>query len=477
MKNFYFGSASSAFQVEGAANLDNRTDSIWDEYTKRNYYIPEEGSIEREINHINISADFYNNYKEDIKLMKEMGLKMYRFSISWSRIYPKNNRDFNLKGIEFYHNVIDELLKNDIEPLVTLFHWDTPIWVQCRNGFLNREVVESFNTFAKTCFKEYGKKVKYWLTFNEMIIQNLQQYVWGKLTPEYINRSDYAFQAMHYSHLSCAKAVESFKNLRSQGLVREDSLVGITHTEGPLYYAFDENSSDDREATKIAELICNKAYFDVSFKGEYPKEFLNLLEKNNINIDLSIEDEKLLKENTHELIGWNYYQPHYVSKSKTFNKDNNIFGWYKENIPSGVKTTKWKWIIEPEKMIQGLQRLEKEYPNMPLIITENGFGDFDKEENGKIYDYERIDYLRDHLKGCFDAVETNNINLIGYCYWSFQDIYSPSAGYRKRYGLVKVDFETQERSKKLSYYYYKKVIENNTYNIDLNLLEKEFKKC
>lgn len=448
---------------------------MWDEYTKRNYFIPKEGSTEREINYIDVSSDFYHNYKEDIKLMKEMGLKMFRFSISWSRIFPKNEFETNPKGIEFYHNVLDELIKNDIEPLVTLYHWDTPIWAQCRNGFLNRDSITWFENFAKVCFEEYGKKAKYFLTFNEMIIQNLQQYVWGKLTPNYSSRSDYATQAMHYSHVACARAVKVFKELREQGIVNKDSVCGITHTEGPLYYALNENSSNDLKALKHSNLISNKAYFDVSFKGEYPQELFDLWKEVGYQIDVTQEDLDLLKENTHEFIGWNYYQPHFVTPNANFGNNDDIFSWVDETVPSDAHTTKWNWIIDPKRMALGLKQLSDSYPGLEILITENGFGDFDQEIDGKIQDQERIEYIKHHLDGCYHAINELGINLIGYCYWSFQDIFSPSAGYRKRYGFVKVDFETLKRENKLSYYYYKNVIadKNNETEYDLENLKKD----
>lgn len=463
-KPFYFGAASSSFQVEGGANSDNRSDSIWDEFTKRNYFIPEENTTQREINLIHQSADFFHRFKEDIALMKKQGLNMYRFSISWSRIFPKNEFEVNEKGIEFYHQVIDELLKNDIEPLLTLFHWDLPVWIQCRNGFLNREIIDLFAKYAEVIFSQYGSKVKYFLTFNEMIIFNKNQFIWGSLTPEYKNRSDLHIQAMHYGHVGVAKSVQIFKKLRESGIVKKDAIIGITHTDGPLYYDY----NNDLQALEHENLIGNLAYFDPSFKGEYPQELLNLWDKWNLNIDYTDQDLKLIKENVHEFIGWNYYQPIYVQKSDKFNKSSELFSWVETKIPLNAKTTKWNWIIDPQAMIKGLVELTKRYPNLPIIITENGYGDFDKEENGQIHDFERIEYIKTHIEGCYQAIDEHNINLIGYNYWSFQDIFSPSAGYRKRYGFVKVDFETLERTPKLSYIYYKNMISDKNHETDYN---------
>lgn len=473
-KKFYFGAASSSFQVEGGANQGGRTDSIWDEYTKRNYFIPEKNSTQREINRIDVSSDFYNHYKEDIKLMKEQGLTMYRFSISWSRIFPKNEDEVNQEGLTFYHNVIDELLDNGIEPLLTLFHWDVPVWVQCRNGFLNREIIDLFSKYAETIFREFGNKVKYFLTFNEMIIFNKNQFIWGSLTPEYNNRSDLAIQSMHYCHIACAKSIKIFKELRKQGIVSNDALIGITHTDGPVYQAY----NGDIDAQEHENLIGNLSYFMPSFDGVYPNEVFNLWKINGIEVDVRDEDLILLSNNVHEFVGWNYYQPIFVSKSEEFGNSSNLFGWTKTNVPSNFKTTKWNWIISPELMINGLKCLQQCYPNLPIIITENGYGDFDIEENGKTLDFDRIDYIKTHLDACYLAINEYDLNLIGYNYWSFQDIFSPSAGYRKRYGFVRVDFKTLKRSKKLSFYYYKEVIKNNEHdsNIDLNQLKKDYLK-
>lgn len=464
-KPFYFGAATSSFQVEGGANLGGKTDSIWDEFTRRNYYIPQEGSTEREINYIDVSSDFYHNYKQDIARMKEMGLTMFRFSIAWARIFPKNEHDVNLEGVKFYHDVIDELIKNGIEPLVTLFHWDVPVWVQCRNGFLNRETTDLFEKYAQVVFREYGQKVKYFLTFNEMVIFNKNQFIWGSLTPEYKNRSDLMAKSMHYCHVACAKAVNVFKTLRSQGIVSKSSLIGITHTDGPVFHGYE----GDLEAQVHENLIGNLAYFKPSFDGEYPNELFKLWNKVGIDVDIRDEDLMLLKNNTHEFIGWNYYQPMFVKKTNKFGVSSDIFGWNETKIPSEYKTTKWNWIISPELMVESLRDFSKNYPHLPIIITENGYGDFDDEIDGKIYDVDRINYIKDHLDGCYTAINDYDINLIGYNYWSFQDIFSPSAGYRKRYGFVKVDFDSLVRTNKLSYYYYQSVINDPSHDSDYDI--------
>lgn len=462
--HFYFGASTSSFQVEGGAHLDGKSSSIWDEYTQRNFFIPPKYSTQREINSIETSSDFYHKFKEDIQLMKEQGLQMFRFSISWSRIYPKNEFKINKKGLEFYHKIINELLKNNIEPVVTLFHWDLPVWIQCKNGFLNREIIDLFAKYSKTIFYEFGQKVKYFITFNEMMIFNQNQFIWAQLTPEYKNRSDLAAIAMHNCHLSCAKSVLIFKNLRNQKIVRKDALIGISHTNGPIFNKF----KNDTEAQEHANLIGNLAYFEPSLKGYYPKKLLLLWKKFNYQINITKEDKLLLKENTHEFLGYNYYQPIFVTKTKKFGISRDIYNWTVEKIPKTEKVTKWNWIINPQLLTKSLINLNKKYKNILILITENGYGDFDLDVNNKIFDIDRIEYIKMHLEACYKAINDYNVNLLGYCYWSFQDLFSPSSGYRKRYGFVKIDFKTLKRSKKLSYFYYRNLILSNNYETNYN---------
>ncbi|MDX8336152.1 GH1 family beta-glucosidase [Candidatus Cetobacterium colombiensis] len=461
-KDFLWGAASAAYQVEGAWNEDGKGVSIWDDFSK----IP--GKTFEGTNG-DVAVDHYHRYKEDVKLMAEMGLKSYRFSIAWTRIFPNGRGEVNLKGIEFYNNLINELLKYNITPFITLYHWDLPLELQKIGGWESKETVDAFNEFAKVCFEAFGDRVQHWITFNEAIVFITLSYML-QAHPPMIDSPKKGFQASHNVNIAHAKAVKSFRDMGIKGE------IGITHVLNPAYPA--SNSEKDIKAAEYAEQDTFYWYYDPILKGEYPKEYLEFLEEKGWAPTITKEELELLKTNKSDFIGVNYYQRRLV-KSNDENKkliksrenstgaagNPSYCGRYIVTVDPNCEYTKWGWEIFPQGLYDGMARIKERYGDIPIYITENGLGDQDEILSGEILDYPRIDYIERHLAVCKKAI-TDGIKLKGYYAWSFTDLLSWLNGYKKQYGFVFVDHNNNlERRKKKSYYWYKDVIETNGENI------------
>lgn len=469
-KNFLWGSASAAYQIEGAWDKDGKGPSVWDIYTK----IP--GTTFKGTNG-DVAVDHYDRYKEDVALMKEMGLKAYRFSISWPRIYPKGKGELNQRGLDFYNNLIDELIKNDIEPIITLYHWDLPQALMDEyNGWESRKIIEDFNNYAVTLFKAFGDRVKYWVTLNEQNIFIKLGYAIA-LHPPGVKDLKRMYEANHIANLANAKAIDSFRKLNLNGM------IGPSFAYSPSYY--NSPNPEDILAGENAELLNNDWWLEVYCNGEYPIRAWKYLAREGLTPTIEEGDIELLKKGRPDFMGVNYYQTTTYEENPleggvgegTFNnsgkkgttQDSGIPGVYKTVKNKYLEATDWDWTIDPEGLRIGLRRITDRY-NLPILITENGLGAFDTLEAGnEIHDQYRIDYLKAHVKACKEAI-TDGVDLIGYCTWSFTDLLSWLNGYQKRYGFVYVDRDetdngTLNRYKKDSFYWYKDVIKTNGENI------------
>lgn len=467
-KDFLWGSASAAYQIEGAASVDGKGPSIWDVYSKipGNTFKNTTGEV---------AIDFYNKFEEDIKLMKEMGLKAYRFSVSWPRILPTGKGETNKKGIEFYHKVIDTLIKNEIEPILTIYHWDLPQALQDQYaGWESREVIKDFTDYSIILFKEYGSKVKYWVSLNEQNIFTSLGYLLA-LHPPKVSDFQRFINVNHIANLTNASVIKAFREYCPNGL------IGPSFAYGPTYAK--TCHPDDVLAMEDAVELQNYLWMDVYARGEYSPLHINLLKKIGITIDLTEEDKKLLKSSTPDFMGVNYYQTGTVTtanrKVEEEVKLTNTVQADVKNIPTDklfvgckndfTKQTDWGWTIDPVGLRVGLRRITSRY-NLPILITENGLGAYDTlTEDGKIHDDYRITYLKEHVEAIKDAVN-DGCDVIGYCTWSFQDLFSWLNGYAKRYGFVYVDRDEEsekelKRYKKDSFYWYKDVIESNGENL------------
>ncbi|MGL4393022.1 MAG: GH1 family beta-glucosidase [Fusobacteriaceae bacterium] len=461
-KNFLWGAASASYQVEGAWNEDGKGLSIWDNFSK----IP--GKTFEGTNG-DVAVDHYHRYKEDVKLMSEMGLKSYRFSISWARILPEGRGKINQKGLDFYNNLIDELLKYNIVPFVTLYHWDLPQSLQDIGGWESLDTVEAFDEYANICYENFGDRVKHWITFNEAIVFIHLAYIMQS-HPPMIDSPKIGFQASHHVNLAHAKAVNSFRRKKINGE------IGITHVLCPAYPA--SSSPQDILAAQYGEEDTFYWFYDPILKGEYPKEYLEFLKTKDWAPKITEAELELLKNAKSDFIGVNYYQRK-ILKANTDNKtlvksrenstgaagNPNYDGRYISVKDQSCEYTKWGWEIFPQGLYDGMARIKQRYGNIKIYVTENGLGDEDPIIDGKVVDEDRIDYISRHLTACKKAI-ADGINLAGYYAWSFTDLLSWLNGYKKQYGFVYVDHKNNlARSKKKSYFWYKEVIEKNGDNL------------
>jgi beta-glucosidase len=436
-KDFVFGVATSAYQIEGAVIEDGRSPSIWDTFCKilGKVYEGQNGDV---------ACDHYHRYKEDVGILKEIGVDSYSFSISWSRIFPEYEK-YNEKGMEFYKKLIDELNKNSIEPVVTLYHWDLPTWAYDRGGWLNRDSVKWFQEYATKVFKELNNSVKFWITHNEPFCASILGYYFGIHAPGHKNIKE-ALIAAHHILLSHGFAVESFRDLGSK-----ESKIGIKINLTPSFPA--SNSKEDIEASYRSDGLSNRWFLDPVFKSSYPEDMKKIFAKLVDKFDF-IKHGDLQKISTKiDFLGVNYY----TRVLTKFFQDSKL---NYQNVQGNLKKTAMDWEICPEALYNLILRLRKEYTQIPIYITENGaaFEDFLSKEK-RVNDIERIDYIKRHL---IKIAELNKqgADIRGYYLWSLIDNFEWAYGYSKRFGIVYVDFKTQERTLKDSALWYKDVINN-----------------
>lgn len=457
--DFLFGAASASYQVEGAWNEDGKGVSNWDIFSK----IP--GKTFEGTNG-DVAVDHYHRYREDVKLMAEMELQSYRFSVSWARIIPDGDGEINPKGLEFYNNLINECLKYGIVPFVTLYHWDLPQRLEEDGGWTNKRTVDAFVKYANVCFKNFGDRVKHWITFNEAIIFCKFGYVNGAHPPGKINDLKSYFQVTHHVFTAHARAVEEYKKLRQFGE------IGITHVFSPAF-SIDENP-DNQQAAVHANQYDTNWYYDPILKGVYPEYVVKQLAEKGLTPDWTEEELRILRSAApqNDFIGLNYYQPQRVRKNDsddgltmksreqvTGAPGNASFdGVYKTVAMEDKKYTKWGWEIAPDAFLEGFRQLKREYGNIKMYITENGLGDEDPIIEDEIVDVPRIKYIEEHLKAVKQGIQ-EGINLKGYYAWSVIDLLSWLNGYKKQYGFIYVDHKDNlKRKKKLSFNWYKNII-------------------
>jgi 6-phospho-beta-glucosidase len=464
-KDFLFGAASASYQVEGGWNEDGKGISNWDVFSK----IP--GKTFEGTNG-DVSVDHYHRYKEDIKLMAEIGLESYRFSVSWTRIIPDGDGEVNEKGIAFYNKVIDECLKYGIVPFATLYHWDLPQTLEEDGGWTSKRTVNAFVKYAKVCYEAFGDRVKHWITFNETIVFAGHGYLLGAHPPGIENDMKKYFKATHNVFTAHAKAVQEYKALRQFGE------IGITHVFSPAF------SVDDKAENEQAAYHANQYdiawYYDPVLKGEYPEYVVKQLNEKGWTPDWTEDELNTIKESaaSNDFIGLNYYQPQRVMKNDiTIAKEKtreastgapgnaSFDGVYRTVKMEDKLYTKWGWEIAPDAFVDGLRTLKADYGDIKIYITENGLGDEDSIIDGEIVDVPRIKFIEQHLKAVKKAI-AENINIKGYYAWSAIDLLSWLNGYKKQYGFIYIDHKNNfNRKIKLSGYWYKKVIEERGENL------------
>ncbi|WP_245399883.1 6-phospho-beta-glucosidase [Niallia sp. MER 6] len=455
-EGFLWGGAVAANQLEGAYKEDGKGLSTADVSPHGIMSPPDESMTAYNLYHDGI--DFYHKYKEDIALFAEMGFKAFRLSIAWTRIFPNGDEtEPNEKGLAFYDNVFDELKKYNIEPVVTISHYEMPLaLVKNYGGWKNRKVVEFYEHFARTVFTRYKDKVKYWMTFNEInVILHAPFTGGGLLFDEGENKKNSQYQGAHHQFIASALAVKAGHEIipGSQIGCMIASMVTYPYTSKPedMFAAMQQ----DRQTLFFS---------DVQARGSYPGYMKRYFRDNNIEIVMEEGDEQLLKEGTVDYIGFSYYMSFVASTDPEHQKTSG-------NLLEGVKnpylaSSEWGWQIDPKGLRIVLNQLHDRYQK-PLFIVENGLGAVDTlNEDGTVQDDYRIDYLQSHLEEVREAIE-DGVELIGYTSWGPIDLVSAStAELRKRYGYIYVDRDsegkgTNDRIKKKSFHWYKEVIETN----------------
>ncbi|MGL5314271.1 MAG: 6-phospho-beta-glucosidase [Peptostreptococcaceae bacterium] len=406
------------------------------------------------------AIDMYSNYKEDIKLFAEMGFKCYRLSIAWTRIFPTGEEEYpNEEGLKFYENIFDECLKYGIEPLVTICHFDVPMYLVEKYGaWRNRKLVDLYVKYCEAIFTRYKDKVKYWLTFNEInMILHLPFIGAGLYIEDTDNEEQIKYQAAHHQLVASALATKLAHEINPEFKIGCMLAAGNTYAYTCHPDDVFKSMEKDRE---------NYFFIDVQSRGEYPAYALKELNRKGISIVMQEEDTEILKENTVDFISFSYYSSRCTSADPEISAqtEGNVFATLKN---PHLKASEWGWQIDPLGLRITMNSLYDRYQK-PLFIVENGLGAVDTpDENGYVSDDYRIDYLREHIKAMIDAVELDGVDLMGYTPWGCIDLVSASTGeMKKRYGFIYVDKDNEgngslKRSKKKSFDWYKKVIASN----------------
>lgn len=460
-KDFLWGASTSAYQVEGAWNEDGKGLSVIDMLNH-----PEDTSD------FKVASDHYHRYKEDVKLFAEMGLKAYRFSIAWTRIIPNGVGEVNKKGIEFYNNLIDELNKYNIEPIVTMYHFDLPYELEKQGGWSNRDTIDAFVEYAKVLFENFGHKVRYWLTINEQNTMILHPGAIGIPMGGKLPSKKELYQQNHNMLVAQAKVMNLCHEMLTNAKI--GPALNITTMYGETC------NPNDAIAAHNWETLRGWSFLDLAVYGRYNRLFWSYLEDRELTPVILEGDMNILKSGNPDFIAMNYYSTATIAESKGDSSDvspragdQQIMlgepGVYRAAENPYVDKSKYGWVVDPVGLRMTLRKVSERY-NLPILITENGYGDKDVlEENDVINDDDRIDFIRNHLEQLQLAI-ADGVEMLGYCPWSAIDVVSTHQGYGKRYGFIYVnrgefDLKDLRRIKKKSFYWYKNVIESNGKNL------------
>nr|WP_294774895.1 GH1 family beta-glucosidase [uncultured Flavobacterium sp.] len=436
-EDFIWGVSSSALQTEGASEKEGKGLSIWDKFSKKKGAILNNDSPE-------IGNNFYENYKEDIDLIKKLKIPNFRFSISWPRILPNGIGTVNPHGIAFYHNVIDACLEQGIEPFITLYHWDLPLALEEKGGWTNREILSWFEEFVTVCVNEYNDKVKNWIVLNEPSVFTGAGYFFGVHAPGRKGLNNF-LPAMHHALLCQAIGYKRIKTIDPHAQVGTTfSCTYIT----PLRY-----SVKDLNAAQRVDALLNRAFIEPSLGLGYPIEALPFLK--GISKYIEKGDDELIKAEfdfiglqnyTREVVEHNSYVPYLNAKIISAQKRK-------------VNLTAMKWEIYPKSISTMIKKFSQYDGVKKIIITESGASFFDELQANEINDVERIRYIKSYLEEVLWA-KRNGGKVEGYFVWSLTDNFEWAEGYRQRFGLVHVDFNTQKRTIKNSGYWYAEFLSN-----------------
>ncbi len=439
---FLWGVATSAYQIEGAWNQDGKGESIWDRYSHRsqNIFNNDTGDI---------ACDHYHRMPQDVELISKLGVKSYRFSISWSRVLPKGFDEVNHKGLDFYKKLVDELLAANIKPFVTLYHWDLPQTLQEMGGWVNRDTVSRFTEYAQLMFSALGDRVDLWATHNEPRVVAFLGYGEAVMAPGIADFSK-SYQVAHHLHLAHGLSVQEFHNQSQHGKI---GIVIDSEHSFPASFSEQDLLAWQRYYEQDTGL-----FTDAIFKGKYPDLLMDWI--GSMQPDIKAGDMEIISTPI-DFLGINYYRGMEVSyhqtggflKCKTFQETLPMAGY-----------TEMGWGVHPSGLQIVLKNIKDRYGNIPLIVSENGCAVQEyPDEAGFVNDQERIYYLKLHIQSVWEAIQ-NGANVKGYYVWSLMDNFEWAQGYRPRFGLVRVDYQSKQRIPKKSFYWYSKLISNNGFD-------------
>lgn len=434
---FVWGAATSAYQIEGSPLADGAGPSIWQRFA----HTP---GMMANGDHGDVACDHYRRYKDDVQLMRKLGLQGYRFSVAWGRVLPDGIGRINQKGLDFYSRLVDELLENGIEPNATLFHWDLPAALDDRGGWLNRDSADWFAEYATVVFKALDGRVKRWSTLNEPWVVTDGGYLHGALAPGHRNK----YEAPIATHNLMRASGAGIQAYRAVG--RHE--IGVVFNIEPKYPATD--SAEDLAAARRAHAYMNEQFADPALLGTYPRELKEIF--GDAWPDFAADDFKLTRQPV-DFVGINYYTRSVVKH------DANDYPCKATRVRQPQAThTETDWEVYEQGLIDTLAWFKSRYGDMPLYITENGAAFYDPPvaESNIVEDPLRIAYLRKHLRALHQCI-ASGVNLKGYYAWSLLDNLEWSLGYAKRFGLYHVDFATQKRTPKASAAFYARVIETH----------------
>ncbi|WP_075877022.1 glycoside hydrolase family 1 protein [Merdibacter massiliensis] len=470
-EHFLIGGSVSANQIEGGCREGGRGLSVWDvfqfdEKVKNGCFeLPYETIVKAAQDRNDAlypkrrGIDFYHNYKKDIQLFAQMGFRVFRMSIAWSRIFPTGEEEVpNPEGLQFYRDVFHTLRANGIEPLVTMSHFDLPLALSLKyNGWEDRKLVDLFERYGKCILDAFHEEVKYWITFNEIDATVHIPYVGAGMIKEKTSDEKQAcWQALHHQFVASAKVIQ-YAHAHYP-----DIKIGCMSTKN-LKYAKTCKPEDNMQC--LLETLEDTSYTDVQAFGSYPPALLNKWKREGISVHFAKDDQETLKQGTVDFISFSYYASLVTSagrEEKDLSNSNLLVG---EKNPY-LKQTQWGWQIDPIGLRYSLNQMYDRY-RKPVFVAENGLGYNDTVEDGKIHDDYRIEYVRDHLRQVMLAINEDGVDCFGYTYWGCIDMIAGSTSQmKKRYGFIYVDQDdhgngTKERIKKDSFAWYKNVIETN----------------
>lgn len=458
-KKFLWGGASSGPQSEGRFNKQHA--NVFDYWYENNpedffdYVGPDTAS------------DFYHNYEQDIIQLKELGFNSLRLSIQWTRLVDDfENATVNEDGVNFYKDVFKTMIDNDIEPIVCLYHFDLPIEIYEKyGGWESKKVVDLFTHYAKQCFSLFGEMVNQWYVFNEPKVAAEGQYLFKYHYPKIYSPSKY-FQATYHFILATAKVIEVFRTFDFPKKKTVGTILNLT----PAYPA--SNSKEDLKAAKKADLLNSKIYLDPAIHGEFPEELISLLEEDGVIWESTKQELDIIKNNTIDKLGVNYYHPERVQRPEVIPTraddwyPNRHYNNYKK--PGRVMNIDKGWEVYPKGLYDISMIIKNEYKNIPWYVSENGMGISREErfinENNQIEDDYRIEFIHKHLEELYKGINAGS-NCFGYHMWTPIDNWSWKNAYKNRYGLVSNNIHTQERTVKKSGLWFKEVAVKNSIDI------------